>query len=62
MDFLSNQLFDGRKIRILTIVDNFARLPPAIDLRMSYRGADVVQTLENISKIYGRPKEGDRLS
>jgi putative transposase len=31
MDLLSDQLFDCRKIRVLTIVDNFTRLWPAID-------------------------------
>jgi len=56
MDFLSDQLFDGRKIRVLTIVDNFTRLSPAIDARLSYRGADVVSTLERVSGVYGRPK------
>jgi putative transposase len=44
MDFLSDQLFDGRKIRVLTIVDNVTRISPAIDVRQSYRGADVVAT------------------
>lgn len=56
MDFLSDQLFDGRKIRVLTIVDNFTRVSPAIDVRSSYRGADVVTTLERIASAYGRPK------
>jgi putative transposase len=56
MDFLSDQLFDGRKIRVLAIVDNFTRLSPAIDVRLSYRGADVVQTLQRVASIYGRPK------
>jgi putative transposase len=56
MDFLSDQLFDGRKIRVLTIVDNFTRLSPAIDVRPSYRGIDVVDTLERIAPIHGRPK------
>ena len=56
MDFLSDQLFDGRKIRILSIVDNFSRLSSAFDVRQSYRGADVVQTLEGIAAAYGRPK------
>ncbi len=56
MDFLSDQLFDGRKIRVLTIVDNFTRVSPAIDVRPSYRGADVVATLERIASVYGRPK------
>ena len=46
MDFLSDQLFDGRKIRILTIVDAFSKLSPAIDVRCRYTGADVVTTLE----------------
>jgi putative transposase len=46
MDFVHDQLFDGRKIRALTIIDTFTRLSPAIDMRQSYRGADVVATLE----------------
>jgi putative transposase len=56
MDFLSDQLFDGRKIRVLSIVDNFTRLCPAIEARFNYRGADVVATLERIASTYGRPK------
>jgi transposase InsO family protein len=35
MDFVHDQLFDGRKIRVLTIVDTFSRLSPAIDVRQS---------------------------
>ena len=56
MDFLSDQLFDGRQIRVLTIVDNVTRISPAIDVRLSYRGADVVATLERMASAYGRPK------
>ncbi len=56
VDFMSDQLFDGRQIRILTIVDAFSRLSPAIDVRMRYRGADVVETLERVTAIYGLPK------
>jgi putative transposase len=56
MDFLSDQLFDGRKIRVLSIVDNFTRVSPALDVRTSYRGADVVETLDRIAAEYGRPK------
>ena len=50
MDFVHDQLFDGRKIRVLTIVDTFTRLSPAIDVRQSFRGADVVETLERVSR------------
>lgn len=56
MDFLSDQLFDGRKIRVLTIIDNYTRVSPAIDVRLSYRGVDVVATLERVARLHGRPK------
>ncbi|MBQ4824468.1 transposase family protein [Leisingera sp. HS039] len=55
MDFLSDQLFDGRKIRILTIVDTHSKVSPAIDVRPRYTGADVVRTLEHVTQTYGRP-------
>lgn len=56
MDFMSDQLFDGRRLRVLTIVDAFTRLSPAVDVRQSYRGSDVVATLERVSQLYGKPK------
>lgn len=55
MDFLSDQLFDGRKIRILTIVDTYSKVSPAIDVRPRYTGADVVRTLEHVAREYGCP-------
>ncbi len=56
MDFLSDQLFDGRKIRVLTIVDAYSKLSPAIDVRARYTGADVVATLERVCTEHGMPK------
>ena len=56
MDFMSDQLFNGRRIRILTIVDAFTRISPAIDVRYSYRGSDVVDTLERVTEELGTPK------
>ncbi|RDI58551.1 integrase-like protein [Microvirga subterranea] len=56
MDFLSDQLFDGRQIRILTVVDAFSKLSPAIDVRFRYTGADVVATLNRVTGIYGVPQ------
>jgi putative transposase len=50
MDFVHDQLFDGRKIRVLTVVDTFTRLSPAIEVRAHFRGADVVETLERVSE------------
>ena len=56
MDFLSDQLFNERKIRILTIVDAFSRLSPAIDVLPYDRGTDGVETLEQVTRIHGTPK------
>ena len=56
MDFVHDQLFDGKKIRVLTIVDTFTRLSPAIDVRRSYRGNNVVETLERAARKIGYPK------
>jgi putative transposase len=49
-------LFDGRKIRVLSIVDNFTRLSPTPDVRFSYRGSDLLETPQRIAAQYGRPK------
>jgi putative transposase len=56
MDFVHDQLATGRKIRILTIVDTFSRYSPATDPRFSYRGEDVVRTLEIVCRQTGYPK------
>jgi putative transposase len=56
MDFVHDQLFDGTKLRVLTVVDTFTRLSPAIDVRRSYRGSDVVETLERAACDLGYPK------
>ena len=55
IDFVHDQLFDGKKIRVLTVVDTFTRLSPAIDVRQNYRGCDVVETLERVSGEIGYP-------
>ncbi len=56
MDFVHDQLFDGSRIRVLTIIDTFTRLSPAIEVRQSFRGSDVVETLERASQVVGYPK------
>lgn len=43
MDFMSDELFDGRQIRILTIVDHFSRESPAILVDGSLGGRRVVE-------------------
>ena len=56
MDFVHDQLFDGRKLRVLTIVDTFSRFSPAIEVRQSFKGADVVAVLERASQTSRLPE------
>ncbi len=55
MDFVHDQLATGSKLRILTVVDLFSRFSPVIDPRFSYRGEDVVATLERVCAEVGYP-------
>jgi len=56
MDFVHDQLATGHKLRILTVIDTFSRYAPAIDPRFSYRGEDVVATLDRICVQIGYPE------
>lgn len=56
MDFVHDQLATGRKIRILTVVDTFSRYVPVLDARFSYKGEDVVATLDRVCRQIGYPK------
>lgn len=44
MDFVSDALFTGEKIRILTIVDAYTRESPGIGVGKHYKGTDVAST------------------
>ncbi|WP_353150630.1 IS3 family transposase [Chryseobacterium sp.] len=48
MDFVADALFDGRKIRCLTIVDNYSRKCMAIEVGQGLKGTDVVSALEKL--------------
>lgn len=48
MDFVADRLEDGRKIRALTIVDNYSRECLAIFVDKGLTGIEVVQTLEKL--------------
>ena len=56
MDFVSDALFDGRRFRSLTVVDNFSRECLAIVMGQSLRGEDVVETLEHLRQERGSPR------
>ena len=53
MDFVHDRLATGRKIRVLTVVDTFSGFVPVLDPRFSYRGEDVVATLERVCRRIG---------
>lgn len=55
MDFVHDQLAAGRKIRVLTVVDTFSRFVPVLDPRFSYRGEDVVASLDRVCGRIGYP-------
>ena len=48
MDFVADNLFDGRKIRALTIVDNFSPQCLAIHVGQSLKGEDVVALMQRL--------------
>ena len=54
MDFVSDQLFDGRRFRILTLVDNYSRKCHATEVGQSLKGIDVVRIMNQIRQEYGR--------
>ena len=56
MDFVSDRLFDDRRLRVLVIVENYTRECLGLDASAKIRGIDVVTTLERITKAHGFPK------
>jgi putative transposase len=56
MDFMSDQLYDGRRIRLLTLVDNFNRESLAIEVGEHIGSDRVVEVLTQLSKSRDLPK------
>ena len=57
MDFVSDALFDGRRFRALTVVDNFSRQCLAIHADQSIRGSDVTEVVAQICAQHGQAPE-----
>jgi putative transposase len=55
MDFVSGALFDGRRLRALTVVDAFTCEALAIDVNQGIKGEQVVATMTRTSAIRGAP-------
>jgi putative transposase len=56
LDFLSDSLADGRRFRVLTIVDNVSRVSPAIAVGTSMTGERVVTLLTRLRSTVGVPQ------
>jgi len=56
VDFVADQLADGRKLRALTIVDVFTRESLAIEVGQRLKGTDVVRVLSRIGSQRAAPK------
>ena len=55
MDFVHDQLFDGRPFRVLTVVDQFSRQSPVLEPRHSFGGGDVAAVLDRTIARTGTP-------
>ena len=56
MDFMHDELADGGKFRVLTVIDVFTRECLALHVGRSLRGADVATVLDGLVAHRGKPR------
>jgi putative transposase len=56
MDFMSDSLYDGRRFRVLTLVDNMSRESPLIAVERSFSGEMVAGLLDQVAQRVGLPQ------
>jgi putative transposase len=56
MDFMHDELVDGRRMRVLTIIDVFTRECLALEARKKFRGTDVAMVLGKLVEQHGTPE------
>jgi putative transposase len=56
MDFVSDALFDGRRLRALTVVDAFTREALAIEVDQGIKGEQVVAAVTQLASQRGAPR------
>jgi putative transposase len=56
MDFMSDSLYDGRKFRVLTIIDDFTRESVGMEVDTGISGERVNRVLERIAALRGLPE------
>ncbi len=55
MDFMSDQLQDGRRIRVLTVVDQYTREAVAMEVRGSFKSIDMIKVLNWLARSHRKP-------
>jgi putative transposase len=55
MDFVSDALFDGRRLRALTVADTYTREASAIEVDQGIRGEQVVKVMTRLAALGGAP-------
>jgi putative transposase len=55
MDFVSDALADGRKFRALTLIDDYTRECPVIEVDRSLSGERVARVLDRVAAVRGFP-------
>lgn len=56
MDFVADSLFNGRRLRILTVVDDFSKECPVLEVDHSLTGQRVTRVLERVALTRGLPE------
>jgi|HubBroStandDraft_1064217.scaffolds.fasta_scaffold132142_3 putative transposase len=61
MDFVSDALANGRALRALTVVDNFTKEAPVIEVDCSLSAPRITRVLDEVIEDRGTPPEGIRI-
>jgi putative transposase len=56
MDFVSDSLYNGRRFRVLTVVDDFSRECPVLEVDHSLTGQRVARVLDRLALTRGLPE------
>jgi putative transposase len=56
MDFMHDQLADGRKLQVLTVVDKWNRQGVTLEVSFELTGQSVVEALRTIGREFQLPK------
>ena len=55
MDFVHDQLVNGQPFRVLTVVDNWSRESPVLEVGFRLTGSSVVEALSRVGKTVRLP-------